>query len=41
MEMELKRQKVVPLIRELNDKKTGFVVHMTTTPFEIKSVENY
>lgn len=37
-----KRQRVArrPKI-ELNDKKSGLVVHMTTKPFEIKSVENY
>lgn len=37
-----KRQKVARRPKmELNDKKSGLVVHMTTKPFEIKSVDNY
>ena len=37
-----KRQRVARRPKmELNDKKSGLVVHMTTKPFEIKSVDNY
>ena len=41
MDVAAKRQKVPAFRVELNDKKSGLVVHVATKPFEIKGVENY